>query len=75
MVLFNLSMRDKRIQTFLKIISLKRNVIARLEFELAYYVDAARHVSFYATKTPPGRSNSNSGKGKREDDGDEKEEE
>ena len=48
--------------------------MTRLEFELAYYVDAAQHMSLYATKTPPVEVIV-SGKGKREEEVDENEEE
>ena len=35
---------DKEVLTFPKVISAKVNVIARLEFELAYYDVALQHV-------------------------------
>ena len=40
---------DEGIHTFFKGISPKVNVIARLEFELAYYDIIVQHVSHYAT--------------------------
>ena len=40
-------------QYFPKSICLKVNVIARLEFELAYYDSAVHRFNHYTTKTPP----------------------
>ena len=39
---------DKLVHTFPKGISLKVNVIARLEFELTYYDAAVQHISHYS---------------------------
>ena len=44
--------RDKRFHAFSKSISPKVNVIAQLEFELAYFKVAVQHSSHYATETP-----------------------
>ena len=44
---------DNEIRTFSKGISLKMNVIERLEFELAYSDVTVLHVSHYTTDTPP----------------------
>ena len=44
---------DKRVHTFNKGISPKVKIITRLEFELAYYDVAVRHVNHYTTGTPP----------------------
>ena len=43
---------DKEVHMFSSYISLKVNVIERLEFELAYYNVAVQHVSYYITRTP-----------------------
>ena len=43
---------SKRVHTVLKCISLEVNVIARLEFELAYYDLTVQHVNHYSTRTP-----------------------
>ena len=45
--------RNKRIHTFPKGISLKVNVIVRLEFELAYYDIAIQHVNHDTIKASP----------------------
>ena len=45
------SWRDKEAHTFPKDISLKLNVIERLEFELAYFEATVQHFSYYATGT------------------------
>ena len=48
MVLFNPhSLEDKAVYTFDKSISPKVNVIARLEFELAYFQTAIQHLGYY----------------------------
>ena len=44
---------NKRFSTFAKDISLNMNVIAQLEFKLAYYEYAMKHVSHYVTRTSP----------------------
>ena len=44
---------DKGVHTFPKSISLKVNVIVRLEFELAYYNVADQHVNHYTKSTSP----------------------
>ena len=41
------SLRDKVVHTFSKGINPKVNVIARLNFELVYFVDVVRHFSHY----------------------------
>ena len=43
---------DKRVHVILESISLKVNVIVRLDFELAYYDVAVQLASRYATETP-----------------------
>ena len=43
--------RDKEVHAFPKSITLKVNLIARLEFELTYYNVAVQHISNYATST------------------------
>ena len=48
------SWEDKGVQTFPKGICPKVNVIARLEYELAYYDSAAHRFYHYTTRTPPG---------------------
>ena len=49
-ILFNPELDGiKRFNTFLKAISSKVNVRARLEFELAYFKTAVQHFSPYAT--------------------------
>ena len=53
MALFNPQLADKGVHTFPKGISLKFNVIVRLEFKIAYYDVAVQHVSYYATGTTP----------------------
>ena len=45
MVLFNLHLGDNGVYTFPKGISLEMNVIARREFDLAYFDDRVKHVS------------------------------
>ena len=47
------SWEDKEVHTFPKGICPKVNVIARLEFESAYYDSAVHHFNHYTTKTPP----------------------
>ena len=47
------SWEDKGVHTFPKGICLKVNVIARLEYELAYYDSAVRRFNHYTTRTPP----------------------
>ena len=49
----NLSWKDKGVHTFPKGICPKVNVIARLEYELAYYDPAVHRFNHYATRTPP----------------------
>ena len=46
---------DKGVHTFPKGICPKVNVIARLEFELAYYDFAIHRFNHYTTRTPPQR--------------------
>ena len=53
MVLFNHSWEDKGVLIFPKGIRSKVNVIARLEFELAYYDSAVHRFNHYTTRTPP----------------------
>ena len=43
---------DKGVHTFPKGICLKVNIIARLEFELAYYDSAVHRFNHYTTRTP-----------------------
>ena len=50
------SWKDKGVHTFPKRICLIVNVIARLEFELAYYNPAAQSFNHYAMRIPPNRS-------------------
>ena len=47
------SREDKGLNTFLKGIYPKVNVIARPEFELAYYDSAVQRFNHYTTRTPP----------------------
>ena len=47
------SWEDKGVHTFPKGICLIVNVIARLEYELAYYDSAAHRFNHYTTRTPP----------------------
>ena len=47
------SWEDKRVHTFPKGICPKVNVIARLEYELAYYDSAVHRFNHYTTRTPP----------------------
>ena len=47
------SWEDKGVHTFPKGICPKVNVIARLEFELAYYDFAVHRFNHYTTRTPP----------------------
>ena len=47
------SWEDKGVHTFPKGICLKVNVIARLEFELAYNDSALQCFNHYTTRTPP----------------------
>ena len=47
------SWEDKVVHNFLKGICLKVTVIARLVFELTYYVSVVRRFNHYTTKTPP----------------------
>ena len=44
---------DKGVHTFPNGICPKVNVIARLEYELAYYDSAVHRFNHYTTKTPP----------------------
>ena len=44
---------DKRVHTFPKGICPQVNVIARLEYKLAYYDSAVHRFNHYATRTPP----------------------
>ena len=44
---------DKRVHTFPNGICLKVNVIASLEFEIAYYDSAGQCFNHYTTRTPP----------------------
>ena len=46
------SWEDKGVHTFLKGICPKVNVIARLEYELAYYDSTAHRFNHYTTRTP-----------------------
>ena len=46
------SWKDKGVHTFPKGICPKVNVIARLEYELAYYDSAVHRFNHYATRTP-----------------------
>ena len=47
------SWEDKGVHTFPKGICPKVNVIARLEYELAYYDSAVHRFNHYTTRTPP----------------------
>ena len=47
------SWEDKGVHTFPKWICPKVNVIARLEYELAYYDSAVHRFNHYTTRTPP----------------------
>ena len=47
------SWEDKRVHTFPKGICPKVNVIARLQYELAYYDSAVHRFNRYTTRTPP----------------------
>ena len=47
------SWEDKGVHTFPKVICPKVNVIARLEYELAYYDSAVYRFNHYTTRTPP----------------------
>ena len=47
-----LQLEDKRIETFLKGICLKLNMMAQLEFKHAYFEKAVQHVSHYAMEHP-----------------------
>ena len=47
------SWEDKGVHTFPKGICPKVNVIARLEYELAYYDSAVHRFNNYTTRTPP----------------------
>ena len=47
------SWEDKRVHTFPKGICPKVNVIARLEYELAYYDSVVHRFNNYTTRTPP----------------------
>ena len=44
---------DKEVQAFAEATCPKVNLIARLEFELAYYDSAVQRFNHYTTKTPP----------------------
>ena len=46
------SWEDKEVHTFLESICPKRNVIARLEYELAYYNSAVHRFNHYTTMIP-----------------------
>ncbi len=46
------SLEDKGVHTFPKGICPKVNIIARLEYELAYYDSAVHRFNHYTTKTP-----------------------
>ena len=46
-------LEDKGVHTFPKGICPKVNIIARLEFELAYYDSVVQRFNHYATRTPP----------------------
>ena len=48
------SWEDKEFHTFPKGICPKVNVIAQLEYELAYYNFAVHRFNHYTTRTPPG---------------------
>ena len=50
MILLNLELGDKRVQTFLKAISLKVNMIAWQEFEHNYFVTAVQHFNHYTNE-------------------------
>ena len=47
------SWKDKGVHTFPKGICPKVNVIARLEYELAYYDSAVHYFNHYNTRTAP----------------------
>ena len=47
------SWEDKGVHSFPKSICPKVNVIALLEYELAYYDSAVHRFSYYTTRTPP----------------------
>ena len=47
------SWEDKGVHTFPQGICTKVNVIARLEYELAYYDSAVHYFNYYTTRTPP----------------------
>ncbi len=47
------SREDKGVHTFPEGICPKVNVIARLEFELAYYDSAVQRFNHYTTRMPP----------------------
>ena len=47
---------NKRVHAFLKDISPKVNVIAQLDFELAYFDVAVKYINHYATRTPSSRN-------------------
>ena len=55
MVLFN-NWADMGVHTFPKGICRKVNVIARLEYELAYYDSAVQRFNHNTTRTPPQRN-------------------
>ena len=48
------SLEDKGVHTFPQDISLNVNVIAWLEFELAYYDSTVHRSNYYTTRTSPG---------------------
>ena len=52
MVYLTLSWEDKGVHTFPKGIRAKVNVIALLEFELAYNDSAVQYFNHYTTRTP-----------------------
>ena len=49
------SWEDKGVHIFPKGICPKVNVIARLEYELAYYDSVVHRFNYYTTRTPPDR--------------------
>ena len=58
---FTYSLEDKGVHTFPKDICPKMSVIARLEFELAYYDFAVKGFNNYASRiTPPEKKRANS---------------
>ena len=55
MVISNSQLENKSVDIFPNSISLKVNVIARIEFELAYYDVAIQPLKHYATGTSLGK--------------------